>query len=1547
MRLALAAFLAWISAVLWSQTPPALPRPDPTGEYLITKWETEDGLPENSATAMVQTPDGYLWFGTFNGLVRFDGVKFTVFNPANSPGLPDPGIVNLHLDRRGRLWASTLRGVAMREEGKWRAFQAAEGWQGNYARTFTERANGDLLVTTFDGKVLEFTGDRFRALPPPPGNNASGYLGGVDEKGAWWVAQNKFIGRWDEKTWVEMVKPPAPGQLAPAETVGFGSARDGGLWLLIGPELRKYKDGVEVARREMPRSRSGFWSLYEDSRANIWIATYNGGVSRISPTGEIKKWKSASGLPYDNVRFVFEDREDNVWIGTSGGGLLRYRSRRFQSFGPEEGLADRVVKSVWPVPGGNVWIGTYGSGLFRLRDGKVTRASFTNAFVLSVLEDRAGRTWVGTYGASLWQYSSSGLRSLARDESGCGRDASALFEDSRGRVWIGHSEGVTVFDGNRFRSYGREQGVPPDEVRALAEDQDGRIWISQYGSVFRLEGDRFTQIFHHGRPIQNILCFKTEKDGTIWMGSRTDGLLLWRQGTLVPVGARAGLPVSSVHGILEDDTGYFWMTSNKGIARASRKDLLGAAEGRGARVTCQLFDLADGLPSVECPAGQQPACARDAAGRFWFATLKGVAMIDPRQLRINSKPPPIVIERAGYVDRHGDHQDAPWRAGERLILPPGTLELGVYFAALSQTAPEKIRFAYKLDEQNDWIDAGTRRSLVFPVVVPGEMRIKIKAANNDGIWNERGAELAVVVLPFYWQTLWFRTLAFSGALGGIGLAIWQVTSQRARRLMEKMESEAFLRLSQRVGHVGSWEWDIASGRVKWSEEMCRLHGLSPAEFDGAIATAASFFHPDDAPRFAEGVRRLLATGEFTSMEYRIRARDGVDRHLWAHGEVVLGAAGKPQSCFGTVVDITGRKSMEDALRISESRFRALVEGTDVILWEFDDRNQQSKYVSPQAARLGFSLNDWLRPNFWAEHVHPGDREQVDYSLAEIQAGRSYRHQYRFATVGGDYIWIDDRVSIETRPDGSRVIRGVMHDITDQMHVEDRLRQSEEKYRMLVENSTDLVAEVSKDGRFLYLSSNFKTQLGYEPGDLLDQPVLAFVHPDESLEVAGKLSLPQASSVCRFRHRDGSWRWLDSSGRTFYNPAKEQRRVIVARDITEKRLAEEQRARLENQLRHTQKMESIGKLAGGIAHDFNNILAAMIAYTHMARMETGGQPAVQESLDQVLKAGDRAKDLVQQILAFSRHRKLEKQPVNLQPVVREVLELLRSSLPATIEISHAVHASAGTVLADATQIHQVLVNLCTNAGHAMREKPGRMEVRLEPCLVDEALAHELPELRPGPHARLTVADNGHGMDEPTLKLIFEPFFTTKGPGEGSGLGLSVVLGIVKDHEGAIQVSSRPGQGTVFHLYFPALGRAPAEHSAPGARMPRGRGQQILFVDDEAPLCRLAEMILRRLGYRITVVTDPLAALPLVSECDLLVSDLAMPGMTGIDLARAALLRNPRLPILLSTGFSGDWTEEKLKIIGIQALLPKPYAPAELAQAVERLLTGAEAGSKAPG
>jgi len=766
-------------------------RDDP--RYLIDTWETEDGLPENTSTAMVQTPDGYLWFGTFGGLVRFDGVSFRVFNRANTPQLPSSGIVNLHSDRRGWLWVSTTGGMVVLAENQWHPFGTNEGWSGDYVRSFAERRNGDLLLTTFNGRVLEFAKGRLSQLPEPAGTPGLGYAGHVDEAGEWWVAQPRFVSRWVEQKWqtLPLINEAADNKL------WITAARDGGMWLFINNKVRKYRNGTELSRVELPEPSISVWSMFEDSRSNLWICTPEQGLRQVSSAGQVLSWTRTNGLSSDSTTFVFEDRERDLWVGTGGGGLQRFKPRRVHSFIAE---ANSSASSISAGPAGDVWVASYGQGLFRRNLSgaikvELPRGAGSVRHLQSVLEDHTGRVWVGTYGRGVCLLDRENTRVFPGTETG-GGNVIALFEASDGHIWVSGGEAASVYDGNKFRVFGTEDGLPHGAVYCFAQASSGEIWLAHEEGVFSFQNGRFALMTDEsGHPLRDIACVRGDATGGIWMGSNSRGLIRWRKGSVRTVGAAAGLPPAAISSIIEDKEATWWMTSDRGVMRVPFAELQAAADNPSERVHCEILDMHDGLPGSDFSTERQPMCARDAGGKLWFAMSKGVAEIDPKEFFENKTPPPTHIEEVTYFlprsvegVEHEVHIRPPFP--KKLLLPPGSRRVEVHYTGLSFVTAEKVRFQFKMgNEEIDWHEAGNRRVAYYYDLSPREYKFQVRAANNDGIWNETGVSLAFAVQPFFWQTWWFRLALLVGLTNLGGLAAWTRARRRHRRQLAELEKE--------------------------------------------------------------------------------------------------------------------------------------------------------------------------------------------------------------------------------------------------------------------------------------------------------------------------------------------------------------------------------------------------------------------------------------------------------------------------------------------------------------------------------------------------------------------------------------------------------------------------------------------------------------------------------------------------------------------------------------------------------------------------------------
>jgi PAS domain S-box-containing protein len=521
----------------------------------------------------------------------------------------------------------------------------------------------------------------------------------------------------------------------------------------------------------------------------------------------------------------------------------------------------------------------------------------------------------------------------------------------------------------------------------------------------------------------------------------------------------------------------------------------------------------------------------------------------------------------------------------------------------------------------------------------------------------------------------------------------------------------------------------------------------------------------------------------------------------------------------------------------------------------------------------------------------------------------------------------------------------IRDISERKQAEELLKRSEANYRSVIENIQDIFYRSDPQGHLIMASPSFLTLLEYESfDDCLGKPMASFNHdPVKRAEFLRQLL--DKGSVQNYelvlKRRDGTPVIVETNSHSYFDGAGNVAGIEgTFRDITERKQAEEDRKKLESRLIQAQKMEAIGTLAGGIAHDFNNILSAIMGYTELYQDAVRDQPKVYEHTKQVLSAANRAKDLVKQILAFSRKSEHEKKPIILSPIVKEVVKFLRASLPTTIEIKQRINENLDAIMADPTQMHQVLMNLCTNAGHAMKETGGILEIGLKEAVIhaDNLLRH--PALKSGRYLELCIRDTGHGISQENQEKIFEPYFTTKEKGEGTGLGLAVVHGIVKDHGGEISVYSEVGKGTIFRAYLPLIEKKAEGKKDVEEAVPWGKGETILYIDDEHMIVDASRQVMEQLGYKVVTETDPVKAIELFKAgrdtFDLVITDKTMPHLTGFDLAREIRRIRADIPLLICSGFQEKEDMEKLKILGISRLISKPIRKFTLAKAIRDVL-----------
>ena len=699
---------------------------------------------------------------------------------------------------------------------------------------------------------------------------------------------------------------------------------------------------------------------------------------------------------------------------------------------------------------------------------------------------------------------------------------------------------------------------------------------------------------------------------------------------------------------------------------------------------------------------------------------------------------------------------------------------------------------------------------------------------------------------------------------------------------------------------------------------------------------------------------------------------------WSPGDQLFGVA--VAHLMALLAEGAERREAEHALRESEERFRQLAENVNQVLWMTTPDKSAMLYASPAYETIWQrSLAElYRRPTAWLESIVPEDRERVLASAATRQVVGGYDELYRIARPDGGERWIRERAfAIENAAGEIYRIAGVAEDVTDLKLAEEEvralsvdlearvaqrteeleganqaLRESERRLREVIDLVPHFIFAKDSEGRFLIVNRAVAELNGTTVERMLAGTVESIARSPEDAERylaedrevirSGRPTVIQEEVMT---DSEGRPHFVQTTKIPFTFSGSGAPAVLgVSIDITERKRAEAERDHLEAQLLRAQKMEAIGTLAGGIAHDFNNILTSILGFADLLGKRLQGDGEAMRDVEQIMQGGRRAADLVRQILTFSRQQRQSRSVIPLQSTLEEALRLLRAAIPTSIEFVVRIDPLAPPVLADATQIHQVMMNLGANAAAAMETTlKARLEVDYERCEVDRAFAAAHPGLKPGPHVCLRVRDNGHGMDALTVERVFEPFFTTKDPTRGTGLGLAVVHGIVRDHDGAVTVESALGVGTTFRIFLPAHAAPDLVLPAERAGLRRGTGEHVLCVDDESANAQLLERILRSLGYQVTSFTSPQAAVAAFradpGAFDLVITDLTMPRMSGVELGIEVMAARANTPVLLITGFSGSITDEHAREIGMRGLLFKPFSLESLGHAVAQCLEGA--------
>ncbi len=744
-----------------------------TAEFARRAWQTDSGLPQNTVHSITQTTDGYVWVATEEGLARFDGLSFKIFDRQNTPALKSNDVrALLTAGKAGDLWVCTAAGVARLSGGEWRTFTTAEGLASDDVAAAYEDRSGTIWFATSAG-LSRYLDGKFTNFTKKEGLEGGGVLAvAQDVEGSLWVGTDEGLSRFHEGAFTTETTGEGPTRAVTAIALGG----DGCLWLGTADGLSCLRDGrprTFTTADGLPNDR--ITTLRAGAGGSMWIGTA-GGLARWSG-GRFETFKGEDdGLSGGIILSLFEDAEGSLWVGTESEGLTQLKDRKFTTYTTREGLPSDLVKSIYEDRQGGVWVGTYGGGLSLLKDGRVrnytTDEGLASNIVLSLAEGADGALWVGTPdGLSRLL---DGRFTTYTSAEGLPNDfVRSIYADREGALWVGTRGGLARLKGEEFETYTTAEGLPDNFVGTIYEDAGGVLWVGTLGGLSRFEGGSFkTYTTREGLSDNVVISIHGDAAGQLWIGTNGGGLNLFRKGRFTSFTTRDGLPNDTIYRVLEDGRGRLWMSCNKGVFSLNKSDLEEFAAGRRRALEPVLYGTADGMRTRECSGGGHPSAWRDRAGRLWFSTIKGVATIDPEHMPTNTQPPPTVVEQV-RVDGEA------LAAARDLSLPPGKSRFDFYYAGLSFVAPEKVRYRYKLEGFDpDWVDGGDRRVAYYTNLGPGDYNFKVIACNNDGVWSSQPATFSFRLRPHFYRTYWFYALVFVAS----GLLAWQLYALRLRQV---------------------------------------------------------------------------------------------------------------------------------------------------------------------------------------------------------------------------------------------------------------------------------------------------------------------------------------------------------------------------------------------------------------------------------------------------------------------------------------------------------------------------------------------------------------------------------------------------------------------------------------------------------------------------------------------------------------------------------------------------------------------------------------------